>query len=164
MISRIPTLSLAATGLIVLSCGIFGSPISEAADLASTVEALATSLPEGIPDVGELPDIPGLPDVTSFLKPTGEPASEWRGVPIMPEAVAGQEFSGSAYSYRVPTRTGLDVEAFYDASLEELGWISPARTNVGTAGGFMLFSKDGSALNIMITKSEGDIVVILIMP
>jgi hypothetical protein len=48
--------------------------------------------------------------------------------------------------------------------LDALGWSSPVRTNVGTAGGYMLFSKGTSALNIMITKSEGDIVVLLIMP
>ena len=82
----------------------------------------------------------------------------------MPEAIAGEEFDLNTYSFRTPGITGVEVEEFYDSQLEALGWSSPARTNVGTAGGYMLFSKGTSTLNILINKSEGDIVVLLIMP
>lgn len=144
--------------LVSLACGLITAPISGVQDIAATAEALATSLPS------DMPQIPGIPDVSAYLNPVGAPAAEWKGIPIMAQASAGEEFDEVTYSYRVPGVTGIDVEAFYDARLEGLGWKSPARTNVGSAGGYMLFTKGTAALNIMVTKSEGDIVVLLIMP
>lgn len=144
----------------ILACSFITAPISGAQNLASTAEALATSIPS---DLEGFPDVPGVPDVTAFLHPIGEPVEEWRGIPIMPEASAGEEFGHDTYGYTLLSLTGIEVEEFYDAELEALGWSSPMRTNVGTAGGYMLFTKGTKALSIMVTKSEGDIVVLLIM-
>ena len=144
--------------LAAMACSLTTAPISGAQNLASTAEALATSLPS------DLSVIPGMPDITGFLNPSGAPVEAWNGIPIMPEAIAGEEFDLNTYSFRTPGITGVEVEEFYDGQLEALGWSSPARTNVGTAGGYMLFSKGTSTLNILINKSEGDIVVLLIMP
>jgi len=155
--------ALAALALAAMACRLITAPISGAQDLASTAEAFATALPSGIPEIEGLPDIPGMPDVTEFLNPSGAPASEWRGIPIMPEATAGEEFDPNTYSFKVAGATGLDVEEFYDAQLEALGWSSPVRTNVGTDGGYMLFTKGTSALSIMVIKPEGELVVLLIV-
>lgn len=156
MTSWMPPLVLLV--LASMACSLTSAPISGAQSLASTAEALTSSLPDN------LPQIPGMSDVTTYLNPRGEPAHEWKGIPIMPEATAGEEFDPNIYSFRAPGITGIEAEEYYDAQLEALGWSSPVRTNVGTAGGYMLFSKGTSALNIMITRSEGDIVVLLIMP
>ena len=144
--------------LVSLACGLLTAPISGVKDVAATAEALATSLPS------DMPRIPGVPDVSAYLNPVGAPAAEWKGIPIMAQASAGEEFDDATYSYRVPGIAGIGVEEFYDARLEGLGWQSVARTKVGSAGGYMLFTKGADAVNIMVTKSEGDIVVLLIMP
>ena len=154
------TLRFAPLSVLVLAgiaCSLITAPISEAQNLASTAEALATTLPSGMPEV------PGMPDVTGFLDPSGTPASEWHGVPIMPEASSGEEFQQNTYSFRVPSATGLDVEEFYDAQLESLGWTSTVRPNVGAAGGYLLFTKGTSVLSILATASEGGLVVLLIL-
>ena len=148
---------LAAVAWMITACGLISAPISEVQNLAGTAEAFATALPS------DVQDIPGLPDVSRYLDPSDVPASDWRGIPIMPQASAGEEFDANVYSYRLPGIDGTEVEEFYDAQLEALGWSSPVRTNVGTAGGYMLFTKGTDALSVMVTKSEGDIVVLLIM-
>lgn len=149
--------------LMGMACSLFTAPISGAQNLTSTAEALAMTLPSGIPEIEGMPDIPGMPDVSEFLNPSGAPASEWKSIPLMPEASAGQEFNPSTYSFRAPGITGTEVEEFYDARLEPLGWSLTVRTNAGRAGSYMLFTKGTSALGIMVTESEGDIVVLLIM-
>lgn len=148
----------------IVGCSLLTNPVLGAQDLASTAEALATHLPLEAPESEGMPEIPGLPDVSAFLNPVGKPLESWRGIPIMPGASAGEEFDGTTYSYMVAGADGTLVEEYYDAELEALGWMSPVRTNVGTAGGYMLFTKGTSALNIMITKSEGEVVVLLNMP
>ncbi|MFH1184560.1 MAG: hypothetical protein V1755_05915 [Chloroflexota bacterium] len=154
---------LSAMCLVGMACSLATTPLSQAQDLALTAEAFATTVPSGMPGIEGMPDIPGVPDATVFLHPSGSPASEWRGIPIMPEASAGEEFDSNIYSFRAARITGIEVEEFYDAQLEILGWSSPVRTNVGTAGGYMLFTNGTDALSIMVTRSEGDIVVLLLM-
>src|SRR5215211_5934285 len=87
-----------------------------------TVETLASGMPE----------------------PQGKPVQEWRGIPIMPEAIAGQEFA-NAYSFRA-NATVQEVQAFYDERLAQLGWSQPFESSFDENGGTMAFRKEGSSL------------------
>ena len=66
------------------------------------------------------------------------------GIPIMPEAAAGQQVNYGAYEFRVPVEYGLDMEAiesYYRNNLKSLGWnLADSRW----AG--MKFTKDKSIL------------------
>ena len=132
-----------------LACGLISNPLSGAQGLASTAEALATALPTG------------LPDVTRYLNPQGEPVHEWNGVPIMTQATAGEEFSKGTYSYRVSGVSEQDIQAFYNDKLKAAGWDSPFSAQGGSAGGLMLFTKGSQVLTITITKADQDQVVLL---
>jgi hypothetical protein len=149
-VSRIAFLSILVAG--TLACGLFSSPISGVQNLASTAEALATAIPSGIPN---------LPDVTGYLNPTGAPAKEWNGIPIMPQATAGQEFNANTYSYKIGTVSQADVQAFYSDKLKGLGWSSQFTAGTGAEGAVMLFSKDSSVLTITVVKADQDNVVLL---
>lgn len=134
-----------------LACGLVTNPISGAKNFALTAEAAATALPSAMPDVGQ------------YLNPSGTPATEWNGIPIMTQATAGQEFNAKTYSFKASGVTEADVEAFYSDKLKALGWSSQFSAQGGSQGGIMLFTKESTVLSITITKSDQDFVVLLIL-
>ncbi len=140
---------LAILTATLLACGIITNPLSGAQNLAGTAEALASAIPSG------------LPDVTQYLNPQGKPVSDWNGVPIMPQATAGQEFSKSTYSYRVSGVDANTIQGFYNDKLKAQGWTSPFSVQGGGTGGVMLFTKQSQVLSITITKVDQDLVVLL---
>ncbi len=132
-----------------LACGVISNPLSGAQNLASTAEAMASAIPSGIPDVSK------------YLNPQGQPVSNWNGIPVMSQATAGEEFSKSTYSYRISGVTVQDVQTFYGDKLKSLGWSSPFSAQGGSAGGLMLFTKESQVLSITITEADKDLVVLL---
>jgi hypothetical protein len=52
---------------------------------------------------------------------TEKPLASWNGIPIMPEATAGQSEDIYHYSFRVATDSGA-IESFYREELKSLGW------------------------------------------
>jgi hypothetical protein len=107
--------------------------------------------------------IPSLPDVSSYLNPTGVPRSEWSGIPIMPQALAGQEYDKNTYSYRAPSMAETDVQSYYAGELKGLGWTSTFSAATGSEGGVMVFSKDSSVLTITVVKEDQQILILLIL-
>ncbi len=135
----------------VLACGIISNPLSGAQNLASTAQALASALPTG------------LPDVSKYLNPQGSPVSDWNGIPIMPQASAGQEFSKTTYSYRISGVDETAIQNFYNDKLKAAGWSSPFSAQGGGSGGLMFFTKESQVLTITIAKSDQDLVVLLVL-
>ncbi len=142
-----------------LACGLISNPINGAQNLASTAEAIATSMP-----IQTLQAIAtSMPDVNQYLNPTGAPVSEWNTIPVMPQATAGQEFNKNTYSYKASGITEADVQTFYNDKLKTLGWTSPFSAQGGSNGGIMLFTKDSSVLSITVTTVDQNTVVLLLM-
>lgn len=154
-LSRLMLLSALVT--FGLACGLISSPVSQVQNFASTAEAIATSIPSSIPK------IPSIPDVSGYLNPTGTPASDWNGIPIMPQATSGQEFTKSTYSFKSPLMPQAEVESFYDTKLKALGWTSEFSASTGAQGGIQVFSKEGQVLTITVAKTDQDMVVLLIL-
>jgi hypothetical protein len=142
-----------------LACGLITNPINDAQNLASTAQAIATSMPiETLQAIGT-----SMPDVNQYLNPTGAPVSEWNTIPIMPQATSGQEFNKNTYSYKASGITEADVQSFYNDKLKALGWTSPFSAQGGSTGGIMLFTKDSSVLSITVTTVDQNTVVMLLM-
>ena len=136
---------------------------------APTLEPLPSAIPTGtsqaLPAATSTADVLAttMPDSGGILNPQGPPLGEWRGIPIMPEAVAGQEFTpDNAYSFRVNT-SAKDVQDFYTETLSELGWSQPFESSFDAHGGTMTFRKVGSSLTITVTPLEDSVVVLLVM-
>jgi hypothetical protein len=145
--------------LASLACGLITNPINDAKNIASTAEAVATSMP--IQTLEALPS--ALPDVGQYINPTGAPVSQWNDIPVMPQATAGQEFNKNTYSFKASGVTEADVQTFYNDKLKAAGWTSPFSAQGGSNGGIMLFTKDSSVLSITVTPVDQDLVVLLIM-
>lgn len=172
-------LSLSILVLFILACNTVTNPIGDAQDLAGTAQAIASSMPietlqamaSQIP-VETLQALPSamptfealasaMPDVGTCMDPQGSPVSDWNGIPVMPQATAGQECPDlKSYSFRV-NATVKEVQDFYTSELEELGWSVLFNMPAGDAGAIQSFQKDGSSLTITITAMEDSIVVLL---
>ena len=80
--------------------------------------------------------------------PVGHPAADWRGIPIMPQATAGEEGSGSYY-YIVEAEPAA-VQAFYESEMANLGW-SLLGVGEGETGALLLiFQQEASVASVSI--------------
>lgn len=171
-------LSLTAVLIFLLACNFVTQPFQDAQDLAETAQSVATLIPvetlQAIPSVlpsvipqetlqalpSAIPTVEALAtDFGNTLNPQGTPVQEWRGVPVMPQAIAGQEF-GDSYSFKV-NATVQEIQDYYDQELTALGWSQPFEFPLEEEGGFLFYNKDDSVLTVFITPSEGSMVVLL---
>lgn len=175
-------LSLTVVIVFLLACNFVTQPINDAQNLAQTAQALGTSipietlqaLPSAIASVIPAETLQALPSAAPTLgalatalgditNPQGTPVQEWNGIPIMPQATVGQEFSDTnTYSFKANVTT-TEVQAFYDQQLTALGWSQPFTIPVEEQGGILTFQKDNSTLLITITFSDGVATVLLTM-
>ena len=165
--------------LFVLACNFATQPIEDVQNIAGTAQSLASAIPiqtlqalaTAIPSVIPEETLQALPSAVptfealatqfgNFFNPQGTPVSEWNGIPIMPQATAGQEFDSTNYSFRVGV-TAQEVQDFYNTQLTNLGWTQPFNIPGGAEAGLMLFEKDGQNLTITIVSMEGSTVVLL---
>lgn len=155
--------------VFVLACNFVTQPIQDAQDLAETAESFATALPletlqalaSAIPveTLGALPTT--ISEFGNFFDPQGTPVAEWNGIPIMPQATAGQEFDSGNYSFRF-SGTVKDASDFYTAALETAGWSTMMTMPGDEQGGLLVMQKDNSILTVTITNmNDGSIVVLL---
>jgi hypothetical protein len=120
-------------------------PEATATSLASTFEALT---------LGKIND----------FSSTDKPLADWNGIPIMPEAIAGQQVNYGAYAFKVPVETGTmdTILSYYSDQLKPLGWnLADSRW----AG--MQFTKDKSVLLVTIepvADTESWIVTLVFVP
>lgn len=173
---------LAITVILVflLACNFVTQPLRDTQNLAETAQAIGSSIPmetlQALPSaiseetLQALPSfVPtveafstNMPDIGNVLDPQGSPLQEWKGIPIMPQATAGQEFPESGiYSFKANV-TSQEVQNFYDEKLTALGWSQPFDIpNESAEMSMILFQKGSNALTIMVMPSEGSVVVTL---
>lgn len=163
-------LSLSILILFVLACNVLTQPFKDVQNLAVTAESLATAMPvetlksfaTQIP-ASTLEALPSsIPDL-DVLNPEGTPVTEWKGIPIMPQATAGEEFTdSSSYSFKVDA-TVKEAQDFYNAELTKLGWSTSFSMPGNDTVAILAFQKDNDLLTITITNVNDSVVVMLTM-
>jgi hypothetical protein len=169
-------LSLTVVIVFLLACNFVTQPINDAQNLAKTAQALGTAIPietlQALPSLIPAETLQALPSSVptfeaiatqfgNFFDPQGTPVQEWQGIPIMPQATAGQEFSeNNSYSFRAPV-TLKEVQDFYNEKMTALGWNQPFNFPLEENGGIIVFQKEGSVLTLTLASSEGSVVVLL---
>lgn len=165
LLMLIPLLALA------LACQALMRPVNEAQNLARTAEAVATQAIEMATEAVPLattfaiptenPENPatlppeGTPGSGNIFDPQGPPLSDWKGIPVMPQAVAGEEVE-AIYSFRV-NATIQEVRDFYTAQLPPLGWKSTFSGDLP----ILVFMKDNQTLSVTITEQANGTIVFL---
>lgn len=109
----------------------------------ATVAATDTQVPTGTASPSDTPDalLQGMPapftnlmGIGQFFNPVGQPAQAWNGVPIMPEATAGQEFKpGAVYGFKATAAIAQGV-SFYKSKMPPLGFSLYTDTITGSTG------------------------------
>ncbi len=172
-------LALFTLVLFVLACNFVTQPFRDVQHLQATAQSIGTAIPietlKALPSqipAGTLEALPSLvptieamvtdiPGVGNVLNPQGAPVQEWKGIPIMPQATAGQEFPESnIYSFKANVTT-KEVQDFYSEKLTPLGWKQPFGTTSQGNTGIIFFQKGNSAVTITVMSSNGSTVVIL---
>jgi len=100
------------------------------------------------------------PDAVSSLIPEGQPASEWNGIPIMPEAIAG-EGDQESYVFTIKA-TPQQVQEYYQLELGKLGW-QPFATDNGDSSLMLMFTNNASATLTISIIAKGDQVLVLLV-
>lgn len=185
MSRRTKYISLIVLVLFLLACNTVTQPFNQARDLAGTAQSIATAMPiqtlqslatqistqvpaetfQALPSL--VPSLEAfasqIPDIGNFFNPQGTPVSEWKGIPVMPQATAGQEFAESSiYSFKVDA-TIEEIQQYYKTELEELGWQSFFNMPSDSGGSVQVYQKEGNVLTITIVDTQGSIVVMLSM-
>ena len=153
-----------------LACNFINQKVDDVKnDIENTVQAVTTSIPfETLQAVSSalpmetLQALPSsMPDFGNMFNPQGEPVAEWNGIPIMPQATAGQEHDANNYSFKF-AGTAKEASDFYNNNtMSELGW-SPMLSMPGDENGALLvFQKDNGILTITVTTTDGNTVVLL---
>jgi hypothetical protein len=160
------------SGLVVfaLACNFVMQPVRDAQEAVGTVQSVASSMPletlQAIASSIPASTIEAIPSALSefgnMFNPQGEPVAEWNGVPIMPQATAGQEHDANNYSFKF-TGTVKEAQDFYDAKMKDLGWSSMFSMPGDANGAVLVFQKDQKLLTVTIAKTDNDTVVILTM-
>ncbi len=79
----------------------------------SAPDATATSIANTFHSLSE--------DILIAFRSTAKPLANWRGIPIMPQATAGQRINDTTYAFRV-SETSETIESFYTDTLKSQGW------------------------------------------
>jgi hypothetical protein len=167
------SLLIAVLLVFTLACNLVARPIRDAQEVVGTaqsfasampletIQAFATSMPlETMQSFATAMPLETIEALGNMFDPQGEPVSEWNGIPVMPEAITGQEFGSSMYSFKVDGAL-KDVQDFYDARMKDLGWDQPFNMPIEGGSGIMVFQKDGRSLTITITAYDASVVVLL---
>ncbi len=148
------------SGLIIslASCNTFMPRPTETAVPTETSLPTSTSTPESTntPVVStETPSAFVLP------MPSGKPLSEWEGIPVMPNAIAGEGDSGG-YSFTINASPD-EIQRFYEKELGSLGWNMFASGQGSTDAVMLIFMKDAGTLSVsVIPQPDGSMYVLLV--
>lgn len=130
---------------------------------ACSSSAPLTSTPVPAATFTVVPTLTAMPAPTDTpLPPTQTPAaaSEWNGIPIMPEAVAGD---GDEESYVFTIQSPpQQIQEYYERELEKLGWRLSAK-ETGSNSLILTFTDAASTtLTVsMITKNDEALVLLV---
>lgn len=157
--------------LFILACQAVTRPVQQVQDTAGTAAAFATQAGAIVTQVSGLttevapfetllPNPSAMPSIPeNFFDPQSPPLSEWNGIPVMPQASAGEESEGM-YTYKIAATT-QEIQDFYKSKLPDLGWQESFSMPLeGTA--ILLYAKGNQVLSVTIMPSDGSDTIVLI--
>jgi len=152
--------------LLLTSCGALvptptETPVPTATSLPTltvTLEPTATPTPE--PTKTPFPPTE-TPAKLELSMPSGEPAMAWEGIPVMPDAIAG-EGDSQGYSFTIMT-SSEEVREFYEAEMSSLGWDLFAVGEGETGTAMLMFMKDSDSATIFIARQPNELLYVTLI-
>jgi hypothetical protein len=154
----IPTLSSLAAN--TSSAGV--TTITPSPIITTTFTLTATTTPTSVPTSAPsatidpqsatleamMGSLSAISNISQYMHPVGTPLPNWRSVPIMSQATAGQEFPGNVYSYTAAAT--LDkARLYYEGKSQSLGFVMAP--GIGSAGAGSNAQHDVSFISFILT-------------
>jgi hypothetical protein len=93
--------------------------------------------------------------------PTGKPAANWSGIPVMPGALAANgDSEGYYYSIKVSPD---EVQKFYIKEMKKLGWNKFAIGTGKTKAVMLVFMKDPDVASVAILPQKDDLLYVMLV-
>jgi hypothetical protein len=150
--------------IVSAACSIFAPKPTETP--APTQTSLPTSTPEPINTPTITPANTSVPSTETpsepvLPMPSGKPSSEWEGIPVMPNAIAG-EGDSKGYYFTINASPN-EIQEFYEKELTKLGWNMFASGQGTTDAILLIFMKDAGTLSVSIfPQPDGTMYVLLV--
>lgn len=148
--------------ITLASCNSFAPKPTETPTPTQTSLPTSTSTPEPTNTPTKTPVPPTeTPSAPVLPMPSGKPSSEWEGIPVMPNAIAG-EGDSKGYSFTINASPD-EIQKFYENELGKLGWSMFASGQGTTDAILLMFMKDGGILSVsIIPQPDGKMYVLLV--
>lgn len=94
---------------------------------------------------------------------SGTPLAEWKGIPVMPGAIAGSEDTSGTYTFTIATEP-VEVADYYDREVANLGFrpLTAANLTPLAEGMFGLYYRKGTEVcSVMVFAKEGVTLVMI---
>lgn len=146
--------------LVIASCSTF-APVPTATPIpTATMTPTETPLPTATSTSTPKPPTPTV-DVVSALLPSGKPASEWKGISIMPDAINGDgDDKGYSFTIKADSET---IRAFYETELAKQGYtLFATGEGSGKETVLMIFMKGADMITIAVIPSD-DLMIVTIV-
>jgi len=156
-ISLVITLSILAG--TTASCNTFAPTPTETPVPTSTIPPTSTFTPEPTFTPTIKPTSTSIPPIATkslpiLTTPSGKPASNWNGFPVMPKAIAGGEEQG-AYVFTIKA-TPDEIQRYYQKELAKTGWNLLAGGKSETGAILLIFTKGTDTLTLSIIPQPND--------
>jgi hypothetical protein len=120
-----------------------------------TGTAVPTIDPFSATEYAQLGSMGMLLNIRQYFNPAGTPLTSWHNVPIMPNSIAGQEFSANIYSYTAAA-TLDQARQFYLGKLASLGITNLPGTGSSGSGSNASHNVDFTSFNLTIVLTSFD--------
>lgn len=141
--------------VFLLACNFLAQPFKGSSNPTETPQSAIRDTPSANTDEDlvtniDTPSAEDIEQVGSMLDPQGIPVKEWKGIPVMPQATAGQEFvEESTYSFKVNAPVE-EVYDFYKEKMIALGWEEPYPKPIEGDSANIVFVKGTSVLSVTV--------------
>lgn len=149
-IKKILVFCIAAISITACNTGELAT--QDIASPTSTSTIIVTPSPIATPTETQTPEEPE----GDFPEPDGEPLTEWKGIPISPQAISGEESEG-LYIYTTDLEPG-EVQAYYEEEMGDRGWDLFALgegENIDYSP-MMMFQKGENSASILIAVNQSN--------
>jgi hypothetical protein len=123
-----------------------------------TPSPTSTPTPTFIPTKTRIPPSP-TPDLGFLFNFSGKPLPYWNDIPVMPQAVAGED-KGSVYYYYLKARREV-VHQYYLQEMPLWGWQLFA-DGTGKNGDMLIFIKEHTTVSVGIA-ARGELVSVMLI-
>ena len=152
--------------LALASCNTFAPKPTETPTPTKTSLPTATNTPEPTATPTLKPTEAAIPPTETasapvLPMPSGKPLTNWEGIPIMPNAIAG-EGDSKGYTFTINALPD-EIQKFYEKELAKLGWNMFASGQGTTNAILLIFLKDTSTISVSIIPQPDGVMYVLLV-